>query len=70
MSSPLTKDDITSPTWLRLRAHYEAELAKLRVKNDAEHDPDQTARLRGRIAEIKNLLTLDQPDPAIVVNDD
>lgn len=50
----------SSPTWTALRAHLEARLAKLRADNDRSLADTQTENLRGRIAEIKDLLALDK----------
>lgn len=53
-----------SALWKRLKAHLESRLAKKRVQNDnAKLGEVQTARQRGRIAEIKYLLALDKPAP-------
>lgn len=60
---PLLESDLTAPTWLRIKDHYEARLDELRVKNDTALSPEQTARLRGRIAEVKLLLALADPEP-------
>lgn len=59
--SILTESDRNSDTWKRIREHYEGQLQKARNQNDNDQDPVQTARLRGRIAEIKLLLALDKP---------
>lgn len=63
----LTATDLNSPTWIKLRAHYEAELIKARAKNDGNLSAEDTARLRGRIAEIKGFLALGHDDPVPVV---
>jgi hypothetical protein len=55
----LTPIELKSGLWLKLVEHYTAELKTLRKKNDGNLQPDDTARLRGRIAEIKKLLALD-----------
>lgn len=60
MSKLLNDLDIRSETWKRIKAHYEAELVKLRVQNDHDKDPMETAKLRGRIDEVKRLLALDK----------
>lgn len=61
----LTHADRASAAWQRLRAHYAERLSVLRSMNDGDIDEVATARLRGRIAEIKNLLALDDDeDPA------
>ncbi len=59
----LTPADKHSPTWMRLKEHLNARLQTLRIQNDAEATPEQTANRRGRIAEIKFLLTLDDSSP-------
>ncbi len=46
----------SNPLWMRLEKHLRERLAELRARNDADNDPVQTARLRGRIAELKDLL--------------
>lgn len=58
----LTESDFTSPTWLRLKALFEARLAELRIKNDGRLSPEDTERLRGRICEVKQLLSLSNPN--------
>jgi hypothetical protein len=64
--SVLTKEDFATPTWLRLKEHCEARIAELRLSNDKSLGVDETARLRGRIAEVKSLLALDQPAKLLV----
>jgi len=61
----LLPEDFTSPAILRLKAIYEERLAECRVKNDNRLDAEETARLRGRIFEVRNLLALvsDRPPP-------
>jgi len=56
--------DRNSPTWLKLKAHLEQRLARLRAENDLDMDESLTAKKRGQIAEIKVLISLDR-DPAI-----
>lgn len=53
--------DLQSPVWGKLRRHMEAQLEKLRRDNDTDHDPVKTAKLRGRISALKNLLALGNP---------
>jgi hypothetical protein len=69
MSAPqppfaLTHDERLSPLWRKLVKHMDGKLADLRASNDGEHDALATAKLRGRIAALKELLALDaEPDP-------
>jgi hypothetical protein len=53
----LTPGEQQTPLYIKLRKHWEARLQELREKNDsAALTPEETARLRGRIDEIKLLL--------------
>lgn len=53
--------DIQSALWVRLRAHLQERMDLCRRKNDGDLDPDETARLRGRIAQLKEILALEEP---------
>lgn len=61
----LTDIDRNTPLWLALRAYLERRLESQRAKNDTDLSPDETAKVRGRIAEIKALLALENPRPEI-----
>lgn len=51
-----------SATWLYVTNHAQAELQRLRVKNDSMSlDLAQTAELRGQIKAMKKLLALGKP---------
>lgn len=54
------KIDKYSPTWVNLKKYLQDRLQKLRVKNDATQNHEQTERLRGQITEIKMLLDLEK----------
>lgn len=59
----LNKIETLTPLWAAMRQHYERRLQNLRSQNDSTTlDPIKTAELRGRIAEVKAILNLDQPD--------
>ena len=66
----LTPGDLISPTWTRLRKHMEARLQSLRAKNDNDLDPIATAKLRGEVKALKNLLALSTTDQAMVADDE
>lgn len=51
--------------WAKLRKHLEEKLEACRKQNDGELDPIQTAKLRGRIVEIKSFLALENPPPSL-----
>ena len=46
-----------------------SRLEELRKRNDGDLSAEQTAKIRGRIAELKDLLTLAQPAPALVADE-
>lgn len=58
---PLERD---SDVWKRIREHLESRLEAQRRKNDGDLGLEDTAKVRGRIAELKYLLGLDKPAPA------
>ena len=47
-----------SAAWLRLDAYMNEQLKSLRLQNDGELSAEATARLRGRIAQLKTILAL------------
>ena len=56
----LTPYDKESVTWLKLKAHYEARLQELRLKNDHPMLEGERDQLIGQILEVKTLLKLDE----------
>ncbi len=56
----LTHEERNSPLFLKLKEHMASRLDTLRAENDKELPDDKTAKLRGRIAEIKNFLAIEQ----------
>ena len=55
----LSRSDLSSPVWLKLKAYYTERLALLRAQND-DKPMDQTERHRGKIAEVKLFLGLEE----------
>ena len=55
----LTDEQFHSPLWLSLRKEYERKLSIARKTNDSHKSEVDTAALRGKIVEIKELLRLD-----------
>ena len=51
-----------SALWLKLESHIEQRIDTLRRMNDSELDPTQTARLRGRIVELRALVALSRDE--------
>lgn len=67
----LSKDEVHSAIWAKIKAHLEQRLDEYRRKNDGNLPPDATAKLRGRIASLKDVLGIGDPDlPAIVADND
>lgn len=54
----LVPADFKTRTWEHFREHLEAKLARLREENDSG-DMEATTKRRGRISEIKELLSLE-----------
>ena len=61
--------DFRSETWRAFEAIAIDRIEKHRIKNDGQLNTEDTARLRGRIAELKELLTLGKPSPALVADE-
>lgn len=58
MAFELTAADKQSALWRDLEAHMTERLSALRLLNDGDKTPDETAKLRGQIAEVKAFLSL------------
>lgn len=52
----LKDSEIHSALWLRIEAYLQAQIQRYRAKNDQNLAPEETAQLRGRIAELKRIL--------------
>lgn len=66
----ITEAERNTPLWLRLKGEWEARLEKLRAENDADLSEIASAKLRGRIAELKmniESLGMGKPKPKIEV---
>lgn len=61
--------DFQSETWRAIEDRANLRLEELRKRNDGDLSAEQTAKVRGRIAELKDLLTLAQPAPALVADE-
>ena len=61
----LDLSDRQSPTWRKLRKHLEARLDEMRLKNDNDLSELATARLRGAIRTVTELLALGDQDPTM-----
>lgn len=61
----LTSSDRDSPTWTRLKKHLQARLEVLHREIAQDLSETQTAKLRGRIAQINEMLSLDKNPPPL-----
>lgn len=59
----LARHDIETALWRKLEEYIEQRMDVLRKTNDGDLEPMQTARLRGRIAELKSILALSKDEP-------
>ena len=66
----LLPGDLISGTWHKLRKHMQERQASARKRIERDLDPTATAWLRGELEVYRNLLALDEPDPAIGADDD
>jgi hypothetical protein len=57
----LTETERRSELWQRLYAHFSRQLDTLRMQNDQDKDEVATAHLRGKIAQLKVVLALNEP---------
>lgn len=57
----LTQEDITSPTWKKVKEYAQTELAQHRTNLETDASPEKTAKLRGSIRTLNLLLALEQP---------
>ena len=60
---PITKGEKLAPAWMKLMARTRQRLEMLRSQNDGDQSADDTAKLRGRIAELKAVLAMDNDNP-------
>lgn len=60
----LSQYEAQSALWLKLKKLMLERLDTLRQQNDGVLGVEETARLRGRIAELKSLLALEEEQPA------
>jgi ribosomal protein L30/L7E len=62
----LTAEDRDNRLWLKLKANLEDRLTALRIQNDSTKlTLDDTNKLRGRIQEVKRLLSLGTATPIV-----
>ena len=61
----LSREEKNSRLFKKLLTYWEERLNTLRTQNDGNHEPLETANLRGRIAELKLNLSLDKEKPGI-----
>lgn len=70
MIKRLTPAEQQTDLWKKIKSILEERLELHRKKNDSSQPESDTAKLRGRIAEVKFLLDLDSPEPALTTDAD
>lgn len=63
----LSDGERMSALWRKLEQHLTDRLATLRARNDGNLPPDETAKVRGQIAEVKSFLEIGTPK--LVIDD-
>lgn len=58
--------DLHSQTWVTIQAYLNERLATLRTSLEADLPEEKTQRIRARIAEIKQLLDMVNPEQPLV----
>jgi len=61
----LTELDVHSSLWTKIRSELESRLETLRKENDGSLSHDETQKLRGRIAEVKTILSWAVTPPVV-----
>lgn len=58
----LTPAELKSPAWKSIKKYLAAQREAVRTQLESDMDEVKTAKLRGDLRRIRNLLALDQPD--------
>lgn len=61
----LTDSEKASSLWVKLEKHIKEQVNILRLRNDKDADAVATAKLRGRIFELNNILNLATSDERV-----
>jgi hypothetical protein len=61
----LTTEEKEARAWRKVAAHMAERLEHARAMNDGDRPEQETAKLRGRIAELKYLIGLSTKLPAV-----
>lgn len=54
----LSAEDVRHPLWHKIKRHLESEVARLRIKNDADMPIEETLAVRAEIRAVKKLIRL------------
>lgn len=65
-----TDTDRNSGTWAAVKDYAAVRITELQRDLEADRTPEQTAKLRGRIAEIRSFLRAGEPARDVVAGDD
>lgn len=59
----LSNVDRGAGVWLQLMKHFESRIRELQAKLEGDQTPEDTAKTRGRIAELRTLQKLNEDLP-------
>jgi hypothetical protein len=65
MTSLNKHEDFDTLTWRKVKEYCDVRIATLHAQLEGDLPPEATAKVRGRIMELKLILTLDQPAPKL-----
>lgn len=61
----LSPIEMETPVWHKIRVELEQRLETLRKENDGSLSHDETQKIRGRIAEVKTILSWATTPPVV-----
>lgn len=61
----LDETDRGSATWMKVKAYTESRITSLQKELESDFDEQKTAKLRGRIVELRKLLTQGESPPIV-----
>jgi len=65
MSIVITEADRQSPAYMKMMAHLDDRMAELTQKLTGDMSEEDTWKFRGRIAEIRALISIDEVPPVL-----
>lgn len=60
----------SSDVWGLMKEYCDQRIGELQRENEGDRTPEQTAKIRGRIAEVRRFLRAGEPAREVVAGDD